>query len=180
MSKPLTKRQKQYREYLKGEHWKTIRSEAIKRDNGKCVDCEGVYRIQVHHKVYRTPLESCTVDDLETKCRECHRIEHGIGPDKFDMAIRETRRKLSMFESRNDLPEWDEIKKLVDLVQYEDQIEEVLSVIRLRATLRINDQQGRWKSWLSKPPEVTSRLWDWARQKYSTIEKELGYVWEDV
>lgn len=84
----LTKRQKAYRKYLNGEHWKGLRASAIKRDGGKCVRCESETLLQVHHLKYRGKLEDCTIDDLETLCRKCHRLEHGIGPSDFDVEVR--------------------------------------------------------------------------------------------
>lgn len=50
------------------------------RDGEACVRCGTQGRLQVHHLTYRSPWESCTLVDVETVCRKCHRLEHGLGP----------------------------------------------------------------------------------------------------
>ena len=75
--KKISERKKAYLAYLKTPHWKGLREAVFKRDGHRCVECNDTHRLEGHHRVYRTPLESCTTDDIVTLCRRCHRVEHG-------------------------------------------------------------------------------------------------------
>jgi hypothetical protein len=118
MSKPLSKRQKAYRDYLATDHWKDLREEAIYRDGGKCCRCGSSIRIQVHHKCYRGRYEDSLLEDLETVCRECHRKEHGFGPSEFEQQARKLIREMNYIQpgcKRIPASEW---KKLHGLIRH--------------------------------------------------------------
>lgn len=74
----LTKAQRAHRDYLQTDHWFELRNSAIERDGGKCVRCGDSMSLQVHHKVYRDRFELGVLEDVETLCERCHRIEHGL------------------------------------------------------------------------------------------------------
>ena len=167
MRHQLSKRQKAYREYLQTDHWKALRAMAIQRDGAKCVDCGSDEFLQVHHKFYRTPFEASQPDDLETKCRTCHRIEHGFGPDLFDMKLRQLSRM-------GRIPTREEEKELISLIRYEEEVDEVLGFLRHNGCMRIiYTNVKRWDSWLKKPKEIRFRMWPWARRKFDRIEAEI-------
>jgi hypothetical protein len=67
-----------YREYLKSDHWDSMRTVVLVRDENKCVRCGG-FGWQVHHKFYREDWETAQPSDCETLCRSCHEKQH---PDK--------------------------------------------------------------------------------------------------
>jgi hypothetical protein len=55
------------------ESWGDIRARILRRDNGRCVQCDDVIRLEVHH---RTPVQQGGLpadDNLETLCCGCHR-----------------------------------------------------------------------------------------------------------
>ena len=58
-----------------GFEWKTIREAAKDRDGHKCVLCDSVDRIQVHHKNPYRYSKSHALDNLITLCRSCHSKE---------------------------------------------------------------------------------------------------------
>lgn len=67
-----TDRRRTYEAYLLTEHWATLRDKAINAANRKCEACRGIKRLEGHHLVYRTPLESCVVEDIMCLCNRCH------------------------------------------------------------------------------------------------------------
>ena len=74
----LTMGQILYRQYLRSPHWRRLRNEAFAKYGYKCSKCPSVFKLQPHHHTYRSPWESCTVEDLVILCRVCHRKEHGL------------------------------------------------------------------------------------------------------
>lgn len=68
---------KDYREYLKSDKWKKLRTKILERDKYVCWGCDGV-ATEVHHLDY-----DCLGIDNEEKhcvslCRVCHMERHGI------------------------------------------------------------------------------------------------------
>lgn len=65
--------------------WRKTRTYILKRDAGLCVRC-GAPGVIVHHKRELTPqniddpMISLNADNLETLCRACHAIAHGVKP----------------------------------------------------------------------------------------------------
>lgn len=108
----MTDRQKKYRIYLQSEHWSNLRAEAIARDGGKCVRCGASDWVQVHHVNYRSPLTSCVLDDVETLCRKCHRLEHGFGPTDFESKYREIERCFGYLK-RPSPADWKTVRALI-------------------------------------------------------------------
>jgi hypothetical protein len=71
-----------YREFLNSDFWKGISTQCKERD-GNCVRCGSVKWLQAHHVQYPDDWYQTKLEDLETLCRECHRVEHGYGPNEF-------------------------------------------------------------------------------------------------
>lgn len=109
----LSKRQKAYRVYLATEHWRLLKASAVVRDGGVCVRCGGMERIQVHHRVYRGRYEDSLLEDLETLCRKCHRLEHGLGPTDQESLAREIERHFH-YQRRPPVGQWMELRRLMD------------------------------------------------------------------
>lgn len=72
----MTKRKRAYLNYLRSEHWKTLRLKAFKRDGFRCVRCGSSRNLHGHHKRYRKFLHGCSVGDIETLCQKCHEKHH--------------------------------------------------------------------------------------------------------
>lgn len=87
-----------YQEYLKSEHWKALRSDALWRDKGLCRKCGNGKWVEVHHLKYRTPWTDGVIEDVVSLCPDCHREEHGDKAPMFGIKptpkpIRRIRRK---------------------------------------------------------------------------------------
>lgn len=108
----LSKRQKKYREYLASEDWTKLRSEALERDGGKCVICDSVEGLQVHHHRYPKNVKDSSLDDVETLCKVCHRLEHGYGRTRVEMVCDEIEIKYIRFQKRPPIELWQKIKQL--------------------------------------------------------------------
>lgn len=63
-----------YAVYLKSDHWRSLRCEAITRWGDRCANCS-VPKVDVHHLRYGT-LYDVTTDDLMPLCRRCHDTVH--------------------------------------------------------------------------------------------------------
>ncbi len=61
-------------EYLKSDHWKELRKVKLKL-NPNCEQCGSKTKIEPHHLQYKN-LYDVTVEDLQTLCRKCHKLEH--------------------------------------------------------------------------------------------------------
>lgn len=70
-------RQQEYRQYLKTNHWKKTRAEALRLGHYRCYDCGSTTHLQVHHLTYvRRGHERQS--DLVVLCNKCHEKRHGI------------------------------------------------------------------------------------------------------
>jgi len=108
----LSKRQKAYRDYLKTEHWKALRAEALKRDEKKCQGCGSARILQVHHKLYRGCPEDTQLSDLITLCKKCHRKEHGLGASTFESKWREIELEFR-YQRRPQISQWRALRALI-------------------------------------------------------------------
>lgn len=64
-----------YKHYLQTEHWKSIRSEAIKQADYKCQLCNKNAHLQVHHRTYENRGNEKS-GDLIVLCKGCHAKFH--------------------------------------------------------------------------------------------------------
>jgi len=78
-SKRLTNlREMSYSEYLKTEHWYSVRTRALKRANFRCQLCNAANtKLHVHHRTYIN--RGCEQNnDVIALCEDCHRKFHNI------------------------------------------------------------------------------------------------------
>lgn len=73
----MTTRQLEYKEYLRSDHWKALRKQALERDKHCCQRCPARdLELHVHHLFYRDNFYDTRLEDVLTICFLCHRIEH--------------------------------------------------------------------------------------------------------
>jgi hypothetical protein len=72
----MTDYRQTYEIYLISEHWKGLRQECVMKAKGRCEACAKDRGLTGHHLKYRTPLESCTVEDIMCLCWGCHKTWH--------------------------------------------------------------------------------------------------------
>lgn len=68
-----------YQEKLLDPRWQRVRLSVFDRDGWKCVVCNSDSKtLHVHHKHYRRGVEpwEYELDELETRCFECHKKKH--------------------------------------------------------------------------------------------------------
>lgn len=63
-----------YGEYLRTDHWKQKRKQALDRAGHRCQFCNAVGTLQVHHRVYNLWHEE--LSDLTVLCGLCHESFH--------------------------------------------------------------------------------------------------------
>lgn len=67
-----------YRRYLRSDHWRTTRLNAVRRAGFRCERCGVGGALEVHHLTYaRVGKERPS--DLQALCPTCHRRAHGKG-----------------------------------------------------------------------------------------------------
>jgi hypothetical protein len=66
-----------YEEYLKTDHWVKFRRAVFDAFDGKCIVCNTIYDLHVHHRHYTTLGEE-TFDDVALLCGKHHREQHNI------------------------------------------------------------------------------------------------------
>ena len=62
----------EYTDYLKSEHWRTIRRLVKERDGYACVICNSTEHLEVHHRTYDRVPYCERLSDLCTLCSKCH------------------------------------------------------------------------------------------------------------
>ena len=66
-----------YKDYLKSEHWKSLRLVKLEEANNRCQLCNSVNHLNVHHRTYeRRGREH--LSDLTVLCQPCHGKHHNI------------------------------------------------------------------------------------------------------
>jgi hypothetical protein len=65
-----------YATYLESEHWRNFKKRKEAIDPKKCGACGDVKLVQLHHMIYRHPIENALLDDTCWLCRSCHEIFH--------------------------------------------------------------------------------------------------------
>ncbi len=67
-----------YKEYLKSEHWKTIREYKLIDVGRRCQICNSPNKLAVHHRCYNSLGEEFNnMHDLTVLCYKCHSRVHG-------------------------------------------------------------------------------------------------------
>lgn len=67
-----------YKEYLQTDHWKQVKTKALKYYGDSCVLCSSTYRLNVHHRNYDHLWKERIKKDLIVLCQNCHAKFHGI------------------------------------------------------------------------------------------------------
>lgn len=65
-----------YHNYLLSDHWRKLKAEKFRKSGYACEGCTRRDSREVHHLVYRNPVESGLVGDLMVLCGRCHEIVH--------------------------------------------------------------------------------------------------------
>jgi len=60
-----------YRLYLQSPQWRRKREARLILDRHRCVKCNAMRRLEVHHLSYRN-VGNEPMDDLRTLCKDCH------------------------------------------------------------------------------------------------------------
>lgn len=80
-----------YKDYLKTNHWKNIRSIIRKKYKNKCRSCKTTENLEVHHKTYKN-IGNEKLSNLTLLCRNCHQKAHDQS-DNNDKALKLIRKK---------------------------------------------------------------------------------------
>jgi len=68
----------EYRRYIKSRVWKSVRDAKLESTDYRCEECgEQAEIMQVHHLTYERCGGKELMEDLESKCKHCHGVEHG-------------------------------------------------------------------------------------------------------
>lgn len=65
-----------YEDYLKTEHWRTMRRLALEHADYRCQLCGSTDDLHVHHREYNPYNER--LSDLTVLCGNCHARFHGV------------------------------------------------------------------------------------------------------
>lgn len=78
MNKPFFKYWDSYQDYLESDHWRGLRARKLDQ-TPRCEQCGRAKRVtlQIHHLTYER-FPDCPLSDLQTLCRRCHEMVHGI------------------------------------------------------------------------------------------------------
>jgi len=80
-NKKIDKNKAEYRRYLKTEHWKKFREEALIFHGCKCSNCGSEKSLNVHHLTYKNRGHE-KLEDVVVLCHNCHNEIHGIKAGK--------------------------------------------------------------------------------------------------
>ena len=61
---------------LDAQEYRILRGKILERDHWRCQICGSMWRLQIHHKDFRSHLGSDSEENLITLCDECHRRIH--------------------------------------------------------------------------------------------------------
>lgn len=67
-----------YAEYLKTDHWQSVRKIALEHAGNKCEVCNSPRKLQVHHRTYENRGKE-TLSDVIVLCAGCHGLFHKNG-----------------------------------------------------------------------------------------------------
>lgn len=65
-----------YQEYLKSAHWTGFKKLKAERTSRMCSACSSRQTVQLHHMIYRDPIELAQLEDTCWLCRDCHETFH--------------------------------------------------------------------------------------------------------
>lgn len=95
----------EYQIYLKSAAWKEKRVLVLNRDDNRCVKCNSLDALVVHHTKYPEILGTEQLEDMQTLCCDCHNVLHGGNPRKHkgNKALKEANRNRRMRIKHNPL-----------------------------------------------------------------------------
>jgi len=64
-----------YVDYLRSDHWKRVRTDALERANRRCQLCNKEKGLHVHHRTYERRGEELS-EDVTVLCADCHKMFH--------------------------------------------------------------------------------------------------------
>jgi 5-methylcytosine-specific restriction endonuclease McrA len=67
-----------YVDYLRSEHWRALRANALQAYDFRCAICNSGNRLQVHHRTYER-LAHELPRDVIVLCYACHKLFHEHG-----------------------------------------------------------------------------------------------------
>lgn len=110
----------EYRNYLKSEHWKTLRDKKV-TDCYRCFMCHSEEKLALHHLTYNN-LGMEKDGDTVVLCSRCHFKVH-FGSKKFRHKLKKKHKKMLRFrlnppqEYRFYITkrEWEEYRTMIDL-----------------------------------------------------------------
>lgn len=82
-----------YQDYLKSDHWKGVKEKASKRENYKRCECCGDYKVELHHRSYKSILTKDELRNIIALCREHHQEVHDLAKDE-QISVRLATRKV--------------------------------------------------------------------------------------
>lgn len=66
-----------YEDYLKSDHWKSLKARKVARNPKRCAICASPQNIDLHHLIYKN-LYDVETRDLRWLCRRCHFKAHDL------------------------------------------------------------------------------------------------------
>jgi 5-methylcytosine-specific restriction endonuclease McrA len=70
---------KTYTDFLQSDYWSLVRNKILIRDGHMCIICHSKDNLCVHHSTYKNHKNELNhLSDLDTLCKDCHKIIHGI------------------------------------------------------------------------------------------------------
>ena len=65
-----------YQDYIASPEWDELRRRCYRRAGYRCESCKCSARLDAHHTIYRSPIDTGVLDDLLALCRLCHDTWH--------------------------------------------------------------------------------------------------------
>lgn len=71
----ISEQKKKYLEYINSNEWRAFRARALEHYGHRCILCDSIHNIHLHHKTYRN-LYKETFEDVIPLCAACHKRHH--------------------------------------------------------------------------------------------------------
>jgi len=113
----MTKRKKEYRDYLESDHWQNLRKEAFAKYGSICSACCEAPAKSVHHLRYLS-FYNITVEDVRPVCGKCHSTIHKLHKkarrknlnyfERWLFAIKEIQAKIKTRRKREEMAKFED------------------------------------------------------------------------
>lgn len=70
-----------YDNYLCSDYWSEFRKKALAANGGKCMRCNKLKSVNVHHLSYKNLYHEVIGEDVVSLCSYCHKCEHHIATE---------------------------------------------------------------------------------------------------